>query len=94
MEEFQVNDKILFKMAGNPIIKGTKVIRPDALMEGKIFEILKDGNVLFAYGVELLTDLPSQEQGVCLDEYIPFCPGIKAGFKLRVPPEKILEKIV
>lgn len=94
MEKFAVNDKVLFKMPGNPIIKGSEVIRPDALLEGKIFEILKDGDILIGYGIELLTDLPRQEEGVCLNEYLPFCPGIKAGFKVKVAEEKILEKVI
>jgi len=90
MEKFAVNDKVLFKMPGNPIIKGSEVIRPDVLLEGKIFEVLPYGE----YGIELLTDLPKQEEGVCLNEYLPFCPGIKAGTKVKILQEKILEKII
>jgi len=93
MEKFTVNDKVTFKMPGNPMIKNNQVIRPDVIQEGKIFEIIKiNGSI--TYGIELLTDLPIQEEGYCLDEFFPFCPGIKAGFKLKVPEEKILEKIV
>jgi len=90
MEKFAINDKILFKMAGNPIISRDDVVRPEVLAEGKIFEVLPYGE----YGIELLTALPPQEQGVCLNEYLPPCPGIAAGTKIKIREEKILEKII